>query len=85
MIPVLTLTSLYCDHLPMQRKCAYAIYQIYHDLDDPSRTLSYNQGRKIVRQLVAGFRAAGLKKGECFSITAFNDVPSPTLLVRYTY
>ncbi|ETN37935.1 uncharacterized protein HMPREF1541_07558 [Cyphellophora europaea CBS 101466] len=47
---------------------------VYHDLDDESRTLSYNQGRVLVRKLVAGFRAAGLKKGDCFSITAFNDV-----------
>jgi acyl-CoA synthetase (AMP-forming)/AMP-acid ligase II len=47
---------------------------ISHDLDDPSRTISWNQGRRIVRQLVAGFRAAGLRKGDCFSITSFNDI-----------
>lgn len=50
------------------------IPKVYHDLDDPSRTLSWNQGRTLVRKLVAGFRAAGLKKGDCFSITSFNDV-----------
>lgn len=49
-------------------------FQIYHDLDDESRTLSHNQGKTIVRKIVAGFRAAGLQKGDCFAITSFNDV-----------
>lgn len=47
---------------------------IYHDIDDESRTISRRQGKTIVRKLVAGFRAAGLQKGECFSITSFNDI-----------
>lgn len=28
----------------------------------------------MVRKLVAGFRRAGLKRGNCFSITSFNDI-----------
>jgi acyl-CoA synthetase (AMP-forming)/AMP-acid ligase II len=47
---------------------------IYHDIDEPSRTLSWNQGYRIVRKLISGFRKAGLKQGECFSITSFNDI-----------
>lgn len=47
---------------------------IYHDLDDPSRTISWRQGRSIVRKLIAGFRAAGLEPGDCVSITSFNDI-----------
>lgn len=47
---------------------------IYHDIDDETRTISRRQGLNIVRKLVAGFRKAGLKRGECFSITSFNDI-----------
>lgn len=47
---------------------------IYHDLDDPSRTISWRQANEVVRKLVAGFRKAGLKKGDCFSITSFNEI-----------
>ena len=57
---------------------------VYHDIDNPTRTLSYNQGRTIVRKLVAGFRAAGLKKGDCFSITSFNDVRLTHLFSTFT-
>lgn len=28
----------------------------------------------IIRKLVAGFRAAGLKEGDCVCISSFNDV-----------
>ncbi|KAF2014491.1 acetyl-CoA synthetase-like protein [Aaosphaeria arxii CBS 175.79] len=47
---------------------------VYYDIDDPNRTISWNQGYRIVRKLVAGFRAAGLQRGDCFSITSFNDI-----------
>ncbi|KAF1943861.1 acetyl-CoA synthetase-like protein [Clathrospora elynae] len=47
---------------------------IYHDADNEGRTISRAQGLSIVRKLVAGFRGAGLKKGDCFAITAFNDI-----------
>ena len=47
---------------------------VYHDLDNPGRTLSWRQAQEMVRKLVAGFRKAGLKKGDCFSITSFNDI-----------
>jgi 4-coumarate--CoA ligase len=47
---------------------------IYHDLDNPERTISWRTGRSTVRKLIAGFRAAGLKPGDCVSITSFNDI-----------
>jgi len=47
---------------------------IYHDLENPSRTISHRQANTIVRKLVAGFRRAGLKKDDCFSITSFNEI-----------
>ena len=54
---------------------------IYHDLANPSRSLSWHQGRSLVRKLVAGFRAAGLQPGDCFSITSFNDILYPCVLL----
>ncbi|KPI35975.1 putative acyl-coenzyme A synthetase [Cyphellophora attinorum] len=53
---------------------------IYHDLDS-DRTLSYNEGKALVRKLVAGFRAAGLKKGDCFALASFNDIMYSMLLL----
>ncbi|EEH33848.1 4-coumarate-CoA ligase [Paracoccidioides lutzii Pb01] len=47
---------------------------IYIDAKDPSKSISCNQARKIIRQLIAGLRAAGFKKGDCLSIHSFNDI-----------
>ncbi|KAJ5542743.1 hypothetical protein N7535_005167 [Penicillium sp. DV-2018c] len=47
---------------------------IYVDVHKPSRSISCNQARKIVRQLIAGLRAAGLQKGDCVLIHSFNDI-----------
>ncbi|KAI5362606.1 Acyl-CoA synthetase actt5 [Alternaria postmessia] len=33
-----------------------------------------SHGLSIVRKLVAGFRKAGLKKGDCFAVTSFSDI-----------
>lgn len=56
----------HCDYDPDQ--------PVYHDLENESRTISWRQANEIVRKLVAGFRKAGLRKGDCFSVTAFNDI-----------
>ncbi|KAG0650962.1 Acyl-ligase azaF [Hyphodiscus hymeniophilus] len=37
----------------------------YIDAKDPKRSISLKQARSIIRKLVAGFHAAGLKKGDC--------------------
>jgi long-subunit acyl-CoA synthetase (AMP-forming) len=50
------------------------------DAADTTRSLSSNQARKTIRQLVAGFRAAGLKKGDCVCIHSFNDIYYPILV-----
>lgn len=47
---------------------------IYIDAANPSRTISCRQGKLMARQLAAGFRAAGLKKGDCVCMHAFNDI-----------
>ncbi|EER39172.1 adenylate-forming enzyme AfeA [Histoplasma capsulatum H143] len=47
---------------------------VYIDAKDPSNSISCNQARKIIRQLIAGLRAAGFEKGDCLNIHAFNDI-----------
>ncbi|KAH8706048.1 hypothetical protein BGW36DRAFT_436253 [Talaromyces proteolyticus] len=57
---------------------------IYHDLENPERTMSWTQVRSMVRKLVAGIRKAGLQKGDCFSIMSFNDVVLTNQHIMYT-
>ncbi|KAI9736311.1 MAG: hypothetical protein M1834_001197 [Cirrosporium novae-zelandiae] len=47
---------------------------IYIDPSNPLRSISYNQARVLVRKLAAGFRKAGLKRGDGVLIHSFNDV-----------
>ncbi|KAH8699235.1 hypothetical protein BGW36DRAFT_293241 [Talaromyces proteolyticus] len=47
---------------------------IYIDVHSTSRSISCNQARKIVRQLIAGLRAAGVQQGDCIAIHSFNDI-----------
>ena len=47
---------------------------IYIDAEQPERTITAKQARQKVKQLVAGLKAAGLRKGDCVCIHAFNDV-----------
>ncbi|GIJ86355.1 hypothetical protein Asppvi_005243 [Aspergillus pseudoviridinutans] len=47
---------------------------IYVDVHNPSRSISCAQARKIVRQLIAGLRAWGVKPGDCVAIHSFNDI-----------
>src|SRR5277367_4233246 len=48
--------------------------QIYIDAVNPSRSISSRQARSIIRKLVAGFHAAGLRKGDCVCLHSFNDI-----------
>lgn len=50
---------------------------IYIDALNPARSISARQAKKLVRQLAAGFKALGLKKGDCVSIHSFNDIFYP--------
>ena len=54
---------------------------MYIDAADTERTISSNQARKVIRQLVAGFHAAGLQKGDCVCLHSFNDVYYPILVL----
>ncbi|KAJ5921644.1 hypothetical protein N7454_009118 [Penicillium verhagenii] len=47
---------------------------IYVDAKNPSRSISCNQARVLIRKLIAGLRAAGLRRGDCVLIHSFNDI-----------
>ncbi|KAJ5483836.1 Phenylacetyl-CoA ligase epaB [Penicillium diatomitis] len=47
---------------------------IYVDAHRPTRSISCNQARHLIRQLIAGLRAAGLRRGDCVLIHSFNDI-----------
>ncbi|KAJ5934087.1 hypothetical protein N7466_003634 [Penicillium verhagenii] len=47
---------------------------IYVDAKNPSRSISCNQARLKIRKLIAGLRAAGLRRGDCVLIHSFNDI-----------
>ncbi|TVY87821.1 Acyl-CoA ligase [Lachnellula willkommii] len=46
----------------------------YIDANDPTRYLSSNGVRTLVRKLVAGFTAQGLEKGDSVCVLSFNDI-----------
>ena len=52
---------------------------VFVDATDPSRSISLNQARVLVRKFVAGFHNAGLKAGDCVCIQSFNDIYYPVL------
>lgn len=54
---------------------------MYIDAAKPERTISNNHARQIIRKLVAGFHAAGLKEGDCVCIHSFNDIYYPILVL----
>ncbi|KAI5285950.1 hypothetical protein KEM54_000178 [Ascosphaera aggregata] len=47
---------------------------VYIDANEPTIFVTWNQALKMVRQLIAGLRAAGFKKGDCLNLHSFNDV-----------
>lgn len=50
---------------------------IYIDALDPKNAISARLAHKTIRQLVAGFRALGLKQGDCVNIHSFNSIWYP--------
>lgn len=48
--------------------------QILIDPANPSRSVSFNQARKLVGKLATGFKRAGLKVGDCVLVNSGNDV-----------
>ena len=51
---------------------------IYVDCINPSNSITANQAYVLIRKLVAGFRAAGLQKGDVVCIHSFNNVRLPS-------
>ncbi|KAK8154033.1 hypothetical protein IWX90DRAFT_464536 [Phyllosticta citrichinensis] len=49
------------------------------DAENPSRSLSINQARVIVRKIVAGLKAFGLTQGDTVCIHAANDIMYPPI------
>ncbi|KJY00047.1 AMP-binding enzyme like protein [Zymoseptoria brevis] len=50
---------------------------IYIDALNPSRSISARQARTMARQLAAGLKKIGLRKGDCVSIHSANDIYYP--------
>lgn len=50
---------------------------IYIDGNDPKRFYSAKTARVLIRQLAAGFKAIGVKEGDCVCIHSFNDICYP--------
>ncbi|CAK1367525.1 unnamed protein product [Cercospora beticola] len=48
--------------------------QIYIDADNTKRHYTFAQARSTIRKLAAGFRKAGLKKGDTVCVHSFNDI-----------
>lgn len=51
---------------------------LYIDADCPSRSLTATQTRTLVRKLIAGFRDAGLRRGDRVVVHLFNNVRNPS-------
>lgn len=49
------------------------------DATNPSLSLSYNQAKHLVQQLIAGFHAAGLSEGDRVCVHAYNSIYYPIL------
>ncbi len=54
--------------------------KIYIDPEDSRRSISANEARAYVRKYVAGWKAVGLKPGDCVCVHAFNDVRPKVLI-----
>lgn len=48
--------------------------KIYIDALDVSRSYSFNQAMQHISKLVAGLKAAGLRKGDCVLVNSLADV-----------
>lgn len=58
--------------------------QIWVDAQDPSSRISARNARTTIRRLVGGFKAHGVREGDCICLVAFNNVsPPPTGHTRH--
>lgn len=54
--------------------------KIYIDPENRARSISANEARAYVRKFVAGWKAVGLRPGDCVCVHAFNNVRPRRLL-----
>ncbi|KAF1841669.1 AMP-binding enzyme [Cucurbitaria berberidis CBS 394.84] len=54
---------------------------IYIDANDPSNFISAAHAKILIRQLIAGFQHAGLKKGDVVLIHSFNSIYYPIIVL----
>ncbi|PVH71617.1 acetyl-CoA synthetase-like protein [Cadophora sp. DSE1049] len=47
---------------------------LYIDPSNPLRSLSFFETRKLVRQLIAGFKAHSIEQNSCICVVSFNDI-----------
>lgn len=50
------------------------VYQLLVDAQDDTNTLSHNEAKVLVRKLIAGFRAEGLRPGDSVCLHSYNSV-----------
>lgn len=55
--------------------------QIYIDAENPSNCISAAQAQSVIRQLIAGFRHAGLRKGDTVLLHSFNSIYYPIVVL----
>ncbi|KAF2110040.1 putative AMP-binding enzyme [Lophiotrema nucula] len=82
------------EHLPIPNKDILSwIYDeptydqdkpIYIDAYNPSNSISASQAKKLIRQLVAGLKKAGLQKGDTVLIHSFNNIYYPVIVLAIT-
>ncbi|KAK7529421.1 hypothetical protein IWX49DRAFT_586224 [Phyllosticta citricarpa] len=53
---------------------------VYIDAANKSRSYTARQAREVIEKLCAGFKAAGLKKGDVVCLHSFNDVDYPIIV-----
>ncbi|KAL2026323.1 hypothetical protein VTO58DRAFT_102303 [Aureobasidium pullulans] len=53
---------------------------IYIDCRNPTQSISSREAWKLIRTLIAGFRHAGLKAGDCVCIHTFNFIHYPIIV-----
>ena len=55
--------------------------QVYRDPEDPNHFFSHRLATSLIRRLIAGLHATGLKKGETVLVHSFNSIYYPILIL----
>lgn len=54
---------------------------VFIDAANPSRVVTGAHAKHLIRQLIAGFRQAGVQKGDCICLHSFNDIFYPIIVL----